>query len=577
MSAATTLERTLQHCVQPADLDRIHELLADLFSDAGDVDGRDRIGFELAVIEVAGNIAEHSSRSPGFTCDLVVRIQPDRLEAEFRDSGEEITVDLDDAQLPDDLAESGRGLAIARAAVSELTYLREGSENTWRIRRDRTVVEPAPSVANPRRLKAAQTAAPRPGIVLVVEDDPDLGGFLRAALERKVDRKVRLAENALLAMKILSEESVDVLLTDIQMPGMTGLEMVSKVRQSFPALPIIMMTAHASVDYAISALRHQVDEFLVKPVSAAQLVPKVKDLAARGAAARQTARALANADPAATAEAEMVRLEREMLQDLANTMGLQTSLSQQLEQAAKVQRDLLPRKAPVLAGWDLAGTCVPSFAIGGDFYDWYPRAGGVEFVVADVMGKGIPAALVTATVRAVMRGVDLSAGPGQSMRTAAALLTHDLEETGTFVTMFLGQLDGASGTLRYADAGHGLSLHVRADGSVGQLVSDDLPLGVETGVPGAMSRGEREITLEPGDSLVSFSDGLFDLLGGDRQAIDEIAAIISGARSCTDIIDRVTALASGNTLIDDVTVVALRRDSSVPALTTTVPIVTEES
>ncbi len=582
MSGATTLERTLQHCVRPADLDRIHELLADLFSDAGDVDGRDRIGFELAVIEVAGNIAEHSLQTPDFTCDLVVRVGPDRLEAEFHDSGQELQVDLDDAEMPDEMAESGRGLAIARAAVSELTYRREGAGNTWLIRRDRTAVEPTPSVANPRRLKAAQAAQaapPKPGIVLVVEDDPDLGGFLRAALERKVDRKVQLAENALLAMKILSEESVDVLVTDIQMPGMTGLEMVSKVRQSFPALPIIMMTAHASVEYAISALRHQVDEFLVKPVSAAELVPKVKDLAARGAAARQTARALLNVDPAATAEAEMVRLEREMLQDLAGTMGLENSLSQQLEQAAKVQRDLLPRSAPVLAGWDLAGTCVPSFAIGGDFFDWYPNDGGVEFVVADVMGKGIPAALVTATVRAVMRGIDLTGGPGASIRSAAKALTHDLEETGTFVTMFLGQLDGATGTLRYADAGHGLSLHVRADGSVRQLLSDDLPLGIEPGGPSP--RGEYVITLAPGDSLVSFSDGLFDLLGGDHEAIAEIASIISSASSSAQIIERVRDLAADNTLIDDVTVVALRRDrpgtaSPGPSRPPGVPIATTE-
>src|SRR6478609_4070697 len=165
------------------------------------------------------------------------------------------------------------------------------------------------------------------GIVLIVEDDPDLGNFLCTALQRRSDRPVQLAADAQAALRILADEAVDLMITDIQMPGMSGLELVAEIRKSQPALPIVMMTAHASVDYAVGALRHQVDEFLTKPVAAAELVPKVKELAARGAAARQTARALADIDPASTEPAEVTRLERQMLLDLATVMGEQTSLS----------------------------------------------------------------------------------------------------------------------------------------------------------------------------------------------------------------------------------------------------------
>ncbi len=562
MTGAPVIERTLQHCVRPADLDRIHQMLADLWSDDGAVDGQDRIGFELAVIEVAGNIAEHNLQAPGFECDVVVRIQPDQLEAEFSDTGALVEIDLESAEMPDEMMEHGRGLALAKAAVDELTYRRFGGINTWRIRRRRRVPDPAPSPGDARRTRATgSNGSPTPGIVLVVEDDADLGGFMRAALERRVDRPVRLAGDALVALQILSQEAVDVVITDIQMPGMTGLEMVSQIRQTHPALPIVVMTAHASVDYAIDALRHQVDEFLVKPISATTLVPRIKELAARGAAARQTARALANIDPSLSAEADVMRVEREMLQDLSDTMGQPESLSRQLERAAQVQRDLLPRNAPRMAGWDLAGTCVPSFAIGGDFFDWYSTDTAVEFTVADVMGKGIPAALVTATVRAVIRGIDRSAGPAASLRSAALALAEDLSETGTFVTMFLGRVDGSTGELRYADAGHGLSLHVRAGGRFSQLVSQDLPLGIDLGGPGDPTWSENVITLAPGETVVSFSDGLFDLLGGDKQAIADVAAIVSSSPDCAGIIQRVTELAGNTTLIDDVTVVAVRRDN----------------
>ena len=245
-----------------------------------------------------------------------------------------------------------------------------------------------------------------------------------------------------------------------------------------------------------------------------------------------------------------------MLLDLATVMGEQTSLSQQLDRAAKVRRDLLPRNVPTLSGYDFAGTCVPSFAIGGDFYDWHGTEDGVDFTVADVMGKGIPAAIVTATVRAVMRGVDRADGPGSALRAAAVALLFDLEDTGTFVTVFHGHLHGPTGTVVYADAGHGLTLLVHGDGTFTQHASDDLPLGIAR--DGTWT--EWSITLDPGDTLVCFSDGLFDLLGGTTDAMIDVAAMVSGATSCAHLVERVTTLAAKESaLIDDITLVAIRR------------------
>jgi phosphoserine phosphatase RsbU/P len=224
-----------------------------------------------------------------------------------------------------------------------------------------------------------------------------------------------------------------------------------------------------------------------------------------------------------------------------------------------VQQDLLPRTAPTLAGYDFAGTCIPSFAIGGDFYDWHETSHSVDFTVADVMGKGIPAAIVTATVRAVMRSVDRTDGPASALQAAALSLLYDLEDTGTFVTVFHGHLDGPTGTVSYADAGHGLTLHVRVDGTFTRYAGDDLPLGVTR--DGTWT--EQHLTLSPGDTLVSFSDGLFDLLGGTTDAFTDVAAMVTGSTNCGHLIHRVTALAAQEkALIDDVTLVAIRRTAT---------------
>ena len=84
------------------------------------------------------------------------------------------------------------------------------------------------------------------------------------------------------------------MLTDIEMPGMSGLDLIAQVRQVKPGLPVIVMTAHASVDYAITALRYDANEFLTKPVSSADLVSTVTHLAQE---ARLAAAAAVNSEP----------------------------------------------------------------------------------------------------------------------------------------------------------------------------------------------------------------------------------------------------------------------------------------
>lgn len=106
--------------------------------------------------------------------------------------------------------------------------------------------------------------------VLLVEDDADLAEYAGVVLRRHDGIKVEVASDGLVALDRFRSAGADILITDIELPGMTGLELAAKIREIDPSMPVAMMTAHASVDYAVSALRHQIDEFLVKPISARQ-------------------------------------------------------------------------------------------------------------------------------------------------------------------------------------------------------------------------------------------------------------------------------------------------------------------
>ncbi len=114
--------------------------------------------------------------------------------------------------------------------------------------------------------------------VVVVEDDPDVALYTKTVLERGDCVVIALADGRE-AARTVEEFQPDVLVTDIELPGMSGLDLITQARDMRPGLPVIVMTAHASLDYAVTALRNQADEFLTKPVTATALLGHVKRLA----------------------------------------------------------------------------------------------------------------------------------------------------------------------------------------------------------------------------------------------------------------------------------------------------------
>ena len=127
-------ERRLRVPAAPECLDRIHDLLEQLFDEpTATVPLQDRMRFETAVVEVAGNIVAHACGSTPVDIDVVVVLGPDRVEAQLLDNGEPATLTPGSIPMPDVMEEHGRGLPIASSAVDELSYVRTGSTNTWRL------------------------------------------------------------------------------------------------------------------------------------------------------------------------------------------------------------------------------------------------------------------------------------------------------------------------------------------------------------------------------------------------------------------------------------------------------------
>ncbi|ETA08007.1 MULTISPECIES: PP2C family protein-serine/threonine phosphatase [Gordonia] len=240
--------------------------------------------------------------------------------------------------------------------------------------------------------------------------------------------------------------------------------------------------------------------------------------------------------------------------------------SDDLERAAKVQRQLLPPPLGIVPGYSIETMCLPAFAVGGDFYDHYPCHDGLVFTVADVMGKGLGAAILTATVRSAMRAAsrafDATGGEsadhdlGEVVGTVAGQLAEDFAGTETFATLFHARLRTRDGHVDYVDGGHGLATVRRADGHCTVLHGGGLPIGI---LPEDTWRSAA-IDLGPGDMLVIASDGLLDLVaGGD--ALD-LLRMLCGTSTPAAVRTKVEELVASLPPVDDVTLVAIRRDDA---------------
>jgi serine phosphatase RsbU (regulator of sigma subunit)/predicted ester cyclase len=189
-------------------------------------------------------------------------------------------------------------------------------------------------------------------------------------------------------------------------------------------------------------------------------------------------------------------------------------IEQELQVARRIQQELLPETIPELEGWRIAAYYGPAREVGGDFYDFlvFPD-GRLGLVVGDATGHGMPAALVMATTRGMLRAVVQSLeSPREVLARVNEALVADIPPS-TFVTCFYGVLDPESGRLVYANAGHNLPCCRRQDGQVDELRARGMPLGLMPSI----SYEEKQTTLETGDSTLFYSDGLVETHNPQRE------------------------------------------------------------
>ncbi|MFN2385999.1 MAG: PP2C family protein-serine/threonine phosphatase [Thermoanaerobaculia bacterium] len=258
----------------------------------------------------------------------------------------------------------------------------------------------------------------------------------------------------------------------------------------------------------------------------------------------------------AAAAIETARLHRAALE--------KERIERELELAAAIQREILPRSLPDVAGTEIAAASVPTRQVGGDYYDVFPLSRGrLGFLVADVSGKGIPAALLVSTVHAA---VHLQIDQSQTIAELVSRIDRHLQRYAAarkFLTLFFGLLEPDSGVFRYVSAGHNPALLLGGSGQIVRVESTGVPVGI---LPNATWR-EEVLQMERGDLLCVYTDGVTEAVNEREEefGLERLARLVSRnaastpQRICDEALGAVADFARGMPQYDDQTLLVVRR------------------
>ena len=382
--------------------------------------------------------------------------------------------------------------------------------------------------------------------ILSVDDEMDLELLLTQYFRRKIRKgeyEFSFAHNGLEALTmLLKNKDYDIILSDINMPEMDGLTLLTKINEmQNPALKCIMVSAYGDMGNIRQAMNNGAFDFATKPIDLDDLSVTIE-------------KAIEQIKYIRAMEKEHIQLE---------------SLKGDLAVAHEIQQAILPRifpPFPELADKvEIAASMTAAKDVGGDFYDFFKIDDEhIGFTIADVSGKGIPAAIFMAVSRTLIRATALhGVSPAECMTYSNKLLAKESVNC-MFVTVFYGIYNTTTGEVNYCNAGHNPPYIIKNNGEVKAFHMPSQPI---VGILSEYDFEEEKMKLEKGDALFLFTDGVTEAMNPTFEEFGEprFEETLRKAASldCQAIIDAtktdLAAFVGDAEQSDDITMLALRR------------------
>jgi sigma-B regulation protein RsbU (phosphoserine phosphatase) len=345
---------------------------------------------------------------------------------------------------------------------------------------------------NTMAVELMSQAGPTQARIIIADDQPDVLEALRLLLKGHGYVTEAVTSPAGL-LEALGRSEFDLILMDLNYArdttsGREGLDILTQLKDSGDAPPIVVMTGWATVGLAVEAMQRGVGDFVEKPWVNTRLLEVLQKQINVGRERRNARRSAI----------ENNRSQNEIASQLQRQ-------GREIEEARAIQLGFLPKEIPQIPGYEIAGAWQPARVVGGDYYD--VLAFGEDTLglcIADVAGKGMPAALLMSNLQAAVRGL---ASPAMSPEILCerlnTLICRNIA-SDRFITFFYAQLDGASRQLRYSNAGHNAPIVVHRDGTHDRLDDGGSVLGIFQ----TQHFAAGSCTLQPGDRVLLFTDGM---------------------------------------------------------------------
>lgn len=370
-----------------------------------------------------------------------------------------------------------------------------------------------------------ELSAPR---TLIADDQPDVLEALHLLLKRE-GYQIEAVNSPKAVLERLHDREYDVLLMDLNYAldttsGQEGLDLLARVQKLDSTLPVVVMTAWGSIRLAVEAMQRGAADFVEKPWDNSKLLSTLRT---------------------------QIESRNERRSGAARESG-------EIEAASVTQRGLLPQSIPEFPGYGISAAWRPAGAVSGDYLDLLRLdANHLALCVGDVIGKGVPAALLMSNVQAAVHALAGEMHPTGELCERINRIVAANVGSGKFITFFYGVLDGAR-RFSYTNAGHCEPILVRQNGECLRLNHGGVVLGV---FPDWEYR-EEHVQLEPGDRLVLFTDGITEIANatgeefGEERLMDLLRANRAlGAEAMQKRVMAAIADFSGGNFQDDATLI----------------------
>ena len=380
--------------------------------------------------------------------------------------------------------------------------------------------------------------------ILVVDDEPDLEPLMLQRMRRDIRAgryRFVFAYNGVEALEQLNEDDeIDMVLSDINMPKMDGLALLEQIPSVDPEIRAVIISAYGDMQNIRTAMNRGAFDFVTKPIDFNDLKVTIE----------RTLRHMAEWREALSSRDKLVALQNE------------------LDVASKIQQSVLPTGFPSSDSYEVAANMEPARNVGGDFFDIMRLENSrLGLAIADVSDKGVPAALFMMSSITQLKGAAIGIGdPGGVLSEVNDLLNQD-NETAMFVTVLYAVYNPDSGVITYANGGHNPPVIVHADGS-----STLLPMtgGIALGVVPGFEYEQSTMTLNPGESIILYTDGVTEAMNGDGEefGIDRLRDLFVGGpprrpkEANKAIFEAVSTFAGDTPQSDDITCLTLRRSKT---------------